>query len=208
MALTLYHHPWSRAAGTVWSLEEVGEPYELEFLDLMAGEHKSEAHRRRNQMAKIPVLRDDDVVIAENAAIGVYLADRYALGRLSPELDDPRRGPFLRWCFFAPSVVEPACMAKGANWDYKPSSAGFGSYEDMLATLEFALAEGPYLLGEQFTIADVILGGTIRFMLDFNMMERGEHIGPYADRLAERPALQRANEINERIIEERNITSG
>jgi len=208
MALTLYHHPWSRAATTVWMLEELGEPYELEFLDLLAGEHKTDAHLKRNQMGKIPVLRDDDIVVAENAAIGVYLADKYALGRLSPQLDDPRRGPFLRWCFFAPSVIEPVCMAKAAEWKYRPSSAGFGTYEDMVATVAFALKQGPFVLGEQFTMADVIFGGTVRFMLQFDMMERTELIGAYADRLDERPALQRANEINQRVIKERDIKSG
>lgn len=208
MSLELYHHPWSRAATTVWVLEEIGEPYELEFVDLQNGVQKSDEHRSRNRMSKLPVLRDGETYISESAAIAVYLADRYALGRLAPELDDASRGEYLRWCFFAPTVIEPACMARASEWEYEPAQAGFGAYEDMCATLEEALADRTYLLGDQFTMADVVVGSTVRWMLRFGMLDRGEHIGDYADRLAERPALQRANEINQRITEERGITQG
>lgn len=203
--MKLYHHPWSRAATCVWMLEEIGEPYELEYVDLRAGGQKTPEHLARNRMGKLPVLCDGDATISEVAAIGIYLADRYALGRLAPQLDDPRRGAYLRWAFFAPSVVEPASMAKAANWEFKPGTAGFGRYEDMVATIDEALADRPYLLGEEFTMADLILGATLRWMLQFGMMEPTEIIGPYAQRLGERPALKKADEINQRIAEERGL---
>ena len=98
--LTLYHHPFSRAAGTLWALEEAGQPYELKFLDLAKGEHKSPAMLALNPMGKLPVLVDGDTVVTEAAAIALYLADRYAPGRLAPKLDDPRRGTYLRWALF------------------------------------------------------------------------------------------------------------
>lgn len=205
MSIVLYHHPWSRAAGVVWMLEELGEPYELRFVDMQAGEHHRDAHRERNRMMKLPVLEDGDVTISETAAIGVYLADRYALGRLAPALDDPQRGEYLRWCFFSPSVLEPACMAKSSGWEYSPGSAGFGKYEDVVATLEEALARGPWLLGERFTMADVILGGTASWMLRFGMLDAGEQIGAYAKRLGERPASQRAQAKNDAVVKERGI---
>lgn len=208
MSLTLYHHPLSRAATVVWMLEELGEPYELVYVDLRAGDQQTEAHKARNRMAKIPVLEDGDAIVSETAAIGIYLADRYAPGSLAPALDDPARAAFLRWCVFAPAVVELACMAKSAGWEYKPGSAGFGSYENVVATLEEGLAEGPWLLGERFTMADVVLGATLRWMLQFGMIEPGEHIGPYAARLGERPALKRAEARNAAIVEERGLKVG
>ncbi|MEX1365031.1 MAG: glutathione S-transferase family protein [Nannocystaceae bacterium] len=208
MSLVLYHHPWSRAAGVVWMLEELGEPYELRYVDMRAGEHQDEAHRARNRMMKVPVLEDGEVTVSETAAIGVYLADRHALGRLAPALDDPARGAYLRWCFYAPSVLEMACMAKSSGWEYSPGQAGFGSYDNVVATLEEALAPGPWLLGERFTMADAILGGTVRWMLRFDMLERGDQIGAYADRLGERPANQRATAINDAIVKERGLTPG
>src|SRR6478672_4134926 len=107
MAITLYHHPFSRAAGVVWTLEEVGQPYELQFVDIRKNEQKSPEHLALNPMGKIPVLVDGDVVVTEAAAIALYLADRYAAGRLAPAVDDPRRGTYLRWSLFPAAVIEP-----------------------------------------------------------------------------------------------------
>lgn len=205
MSLVLYHHPWSRAANVVWMLEELGQPYELRFVDLQRGEQKQEAHRARNPMGKLPVLEDGDARVTETAAIGVYLADRYAPGRLAPALDDPARGDFLRWCFYAPSVIEPGCMAHSAGWAFKPGQAGWGSWEELLATLEQGLRPGPWLLGERFTMADVVVGGTLRWMLAFNMIDPLPDLVAYSDRLGQRPALQAADARNAAVLRERGL---
>lgn len=189
-------------------LEELGEPYELEFVDMMKGEHREAEHGQRNRMFKLPTLADGDANISETAAIGVYLADRYALGRLAPRLEDPERGAYLRWCFFAPSVLEMACMAKSSGWEYSPGRAGFGTYEDAVATLDEAVATGPWLLGERFTMADVVVGGTTRWMLRFGMLEGTAAIHAYAERLGQRGANQRAARINADIVEARGISRG
>src|SRR5690348_4263105 len=105
MSLVLYHHPFSRASGVVWMLEEVGAPYELRYLDIMAGAQKSPELVAKNPMGKLPTLTDGDVVVTEAAAIGLYLADRYAYGKLCPRVEDPARGAYLRWSFYAPSVI-------------------------------------------------------------------------------------------------------
>ena len=207
MSLILYHHPMTRAAPVVWMLEELGTPYELRFVDLKAGEQRSAEHRARNTMTKIPVLDDNGVVVSEMAAIGMYLADRYAPGRLAPALDDPKRGPYLRWCLFAPSVVEPACMAKNAGWTFDPGSAGFGAFENVMATLDEAVSAGPWLLGDTFSMADAILGSTIRFMLMFKMMDRTDALGAYMDRIEARPAMQAALQKNHAIVTERGLAS-
>jgi glutathione S-transferase len=192
----LHHSPMSRAANVVWMLEEVGVPYELVHVNLMAGDHKRAEHLALNPMGKVPVLVDNGVAISETAAIAVYLGDRYALSRLAPALDDPARGPYLRWCFYSPSVVEIGCMAKAAGWQFKPSQAGFGTYESMISTLDGALSQGPWLLGDRFTMADMILGGTMLWMLQFGMIDSLPSFTAYAERLRQRPAKQRANELN------------
>jgi len=199
MSIVLYHHPFSRASGTVWMLEEVGVPYEIRYVDIMAGVQKSPELLALNPMGKLPVLTDGDAVITEGAAIGVYLADRYAAGRLAPALDDPKRGTYLRWSFFAPSVIEPGSMAKAAKWDFKPGQAGWGDHEAMLDAMTAALTPGPFLLGDTFSMADVIFGGTVRFMLQFGMLEKRPVFTEYAERLAARPALQKANAKNAEI---------
>lgn len=205
MAIVLYHHPFSRAANVVWMLEEVGVPYELRFVDFTAGAHKAPELVALNPMGKLPVLADGDTVVTEAAAIGLYLADRYAAGRLAPALDDPARGTYLRWSLFAPSVIEPGAMAKMASWSFKESQAGWGNYEAMLATMESALQGGDYILGDTFSMADVIFGGTVRYMLRFNMLEPRPLFAAYAERLAQRPALARAEAKNAAVMKEHGL---
>src|ERR1700730_17992083 len=84
MSIVLYHHPFSRAAGAVWMLEEVGVPHELRYVDIMAGAQKAPEIVALTPMGKLPILPAGDVVVTEAAAIGLYLADRYAYGRLAP----------------------------------------------------------------------------------------------------------------------------
>ena len=205
MTVQLYHHPFTRAANVVWMLEEVGVKYELCHVDVKSGEHKSAAMLALNPMGKLPIVTDGDAVVTESAAIGLYLADRYALGRLAPPLDHPDRGTYLRWSFFAPSVIEPGLVAKASGWDFRPSNAGWGTHDAMLAAMEHAVSRGDYLLGTTFSMADVIFGGTVRYMLQFQMLEPRPAFQAYAERLAQRPALVRASERNARVVQERGL---
>lgn len=202
MASTLYYHPWSRAANVVWMLEEVERPYELRVVDIMKGAQKTPEIVALNPMGKLPILDDEGTVVTESAAIGLYLADRYAYGRLSPKVDDAARGTYLRWSFFAPSVIEPASIAKEGKWDYKESQAGWGSFDATLAAMETAFARGPFVLGDTFSMADVVLGGLIRYMLMVKSIEPRPSFAAYAERLAQRPALQRAEARNASMTKE------
>ncbi|MBE7369253.1 glutathione S-transferase family protein [Ramlibacter pallidus] len=202
MALTLHYHPYSRAAGTLWALEEAGVPYELQVVDLLKGAQKHPDYLAINPMGKMPTLVDDGVVVTEAAAIALYLADRYAPGRLAPALDDPRRGSYLRWSFFTPGVIEPAVMAKASGWEVKEVSAGWGSYAAMIAAAESAIAKGPFLLGEEFSMADVVFGGMLRFLIGFQQIEPRPLFTAYTERLDRRPAFQRAEARNQAMRKE------
>lgn len=186
-------------------LEEVGVEYELRFIDIMAGQQKSPEVLALNPMGKLPVLTDGDMVVTESAAIGLYLADRYAPGRLAPKLDDPARGTYLRWSLFAPSVVEPAAMAKQAGWSVREGQAGWGSHEAMLDSMESALEGRDFVLGDTFSMADVIFGGTVRYLLRVKLLEPTPAIAAYAERLGARPALQRADARNATAIREHGL---
>ena len=205
MAVILYYHPYSRAATVVWMLEEIGVEYELHYVDIMAGAQKSPEVIAKNPMGKLPILDDAGTIVTESAAIGLYLADRYSLGTLAPKTDDPARGTYLRWSLFSPSVIEPGLMAKVNGWDYKPTQAGWGTHEAMLTAMEKAIGDGPYLLGDTFTMVDIIFGGTVRFMLQFDMLEKRPAFTAYAERLGERPALQRADAKNAAITQEKGL---
>lgn len=208
MPITVYHHPFTRASATVWMLEEVGIEYELRHVDVMAGGHKAPEIVALNPMGKLPILVDGDVVVTESAAIGLYLADRYAPGRLAPALDDPARGTYLRWSLFAPSVIEPGAMAKLAGWSVKEGQAGWGSHEAMLSAMESAIAGRSFILGDVFSMADVIFGGTLRYMLMFDMLEPRPAFTAYAERLGTRPALQRSMARNAAIAKEHGLDQG
>jgi glutathione S-transferase len=203
--ITLYHHPYSRAANVVWMLEELDVPYQLSFVDILKGAQKEPEILAQNPMGKIPMLRDGDVVVTESAAIALYLADRYAPGKLAPAPDDPARGPFLRWSFFAPSVIEPGMAAKNAGAEFKPSQVGWGTYESMIAAMESAIAGRSYILGDRFSMADCVFGGTVRYMLRVKLLEATPTFAAYAERLAARPAAQRADARNAQIAKEHGL---
>lgn len=205
MAITLYHHPFTRAANVVWMLEESGAPYELRYVDVKAGAHKQPEILALNPMGKLPILVDGEEVVTESAAIALYLADRYRPGQLAPTLDAPGRGTYLRWILFAPSVIEPGSMAKGAGWEYRPGSAGWGTHEAMLAAIDSAITPGPFVLGDAFSMADVVFGGTLRYMVQFKMLAPSAAVSAYVARLDERPAYQRAKAKNEAIAKEHGL---
>ncbi len=208
MSIALYHHPFSRAASVIWMLEEVGVPYELRYVDIMKGAHKAPDLVALNPMGKLPILTDGDAVVTEVAAIGLYLADRHSYGTLAPEVDDPARGTYLRWSLFAPSVIEPGAMAKLGGWTFKPSQAGWGAFDSMLGAMEKAVSGRDFILGDTFSMADMIFGGTLRYMLMFKMLEPTPIFTAYAERLAARPAAQRADARNKAIAAEHGLNRG
>ena len=205
MSIVLHHHPFSRAAAVVWMLEELGVPYELRFVDIMQGGQKSAELLALNPMGKLPILVDGEAVVTESAAIGLYLADRYSLGQLAPLPDDPARATYLRWSLFAPSVIEPGTMAKAAHWEFKTSQAGWGDHASMLRAMESAVSGREFLLGDRFSMADVIFGGTVRYLLRFNMLEAKPAFVAYGERLGARPALQRADARNLAVAKEHGL---
>ncbi|HEY8087903.1 MAG TPA: glutathione S-transferase family protein [Polyangiaceae bacterium] len=205
MSVVVYHHPYSRAANVLWMVEELGIPHELRFVDIMKGAQKAPELVRLNPMGKLPVVTDGDVVVTESAAIALFLADRYSPGKLAPAMDDPARGPYLRWSLFAPSVIEPGMLAKGSGGQFKASQAGWGTFEEMLAAMESAVAGKSYVLGERFSMADVVFGGTVRYMLRFKMLEPTPTLTAYSERLGARPALQRSEARNAAIAKEHGL---
>jgi len=192
--LTLYHAAPSRSSITHWMLEEVGEPFDLHLLSLSRGEHKSPEYLKINPMGKVPALRHGDVVLTEGSAICAYLADEFPARKLNIPVGDPRRGVYLKWLFFGPSCIEPAITDRAFPRKEPPraSALGHGDYDTVVDVLANAVAKGPYLMGEQFTAADVVIGSALRWGMQFKLLPERPEFLPYTARLAERPALQRA----------------
>jgi len=192
--LTLYHAAPSRSSIVHWMLEEVGEPYDIHFLSLKNGDNRKPDYLKVNPMGKVPALRHGDTVITEVAAICTYLADAFPQAGLNVPVGDPRRGPYLKWLFFSPSCAEPAMMDRMfPRKDAAPRAAlGYGDYDTTFEVLADAVREGPWILGRQFTAADVVIGSLLRWGMMFKgVPERPEFVA-YAGRCAERPAAKRA----------------
>jgi glutathione S-transferase len=192
--LTLYHAAPSRSSVVRWMLEEIGEPYDIKLLRLAEGDQQKPDYLAINPMGKVPALRHGDVIITESAAICAYLADAFPRAGLNVPIGDPRRGPYLKWLFFGPGCLEPAVIDRAAPRKEEPRRAmlGYGDFETVMNVLAKALERGPWLLGEQFTAADVVIGANIRWGMIFKLLPERKEFLDYAARIAARPAAQRA----------------
>lgn len=191
--MKLFWCPRTRADRIVWLLEETDIGYERVLVDIRDPDApRDPAFAAASPMGKVPALVDGDVRMADSAAICLYVADRYPEYGLGPGLDDPQRGAFLYWMVYSPGVMEPALMEKFAGLAPNRFSAGWGDFNAMIETLAGGLRLGPWILGERFSAADVMLGSGVHFMQTFNMLPQNPVLREYVERCAERPAFQRA----------------
>ena len=192
--LTLYHAAPSRSSITRWMLEEVGEPYDIHLLNLGTGDNRKPDYLAINPMGKVPTLKHGDTVITEAAAICAYLADEFPRAKLNVPIGTPRRGVYLKWLFFGPSCIEAAIMDRTfpRKEEARRAALGYGDFDTAMDVTAKAVAKGPYLMGDQFTAADVIIGSTLRWGMMFKMVPERPEYTAYTNRLATRPALQRA----------------
>lgn len=191
--ITFYHAPQTRGAVVHWLLEEIGQPYAYHLLNLSQGQQKDPAYLAVNPMGKVPAIAHRDVVVTEVAAICCYLADAFPGAGLAPPIGDLRRGPYLKWLFFGPGCLEPALIDRMSAREPVPARmAGYGDFATTFDVVAKAVTGGSHLLGEQFTAADIVIGSGLRWgMMVGAIPERPEFVA-YVGRLAERPALKRA----------------
>jgi glutathione S-transferase len=199
--LMLYHASPSRSSIVRWMLEELGEPYDLHVLNLAKGEQSAADYLAINPMGKVPTLKHGDAVITEAAAICAYLADEFPHARLNIPVGDPRRGPYFKWLFFGPSCIEAAILDRAAPRKEEPrrGMVGYGDFESVMNVVANAVEKGPYLMGDQFTAADVVVGSTLRWGMMFNLVPRRPEFEAYVGRLEQRPAFQRATALDQEL---------
>jgi glutathione S-transferase len=199
--LMLYHAAPSRSSVTRWMLEEVGEPYDIHLLSLSKGDNRASEYLAVNPMGKVPALKHGDTVITEGAAICAYLADEFPRAKLNIPVGNPRRGVYLKWLFFGPSCIEPAITDRAFPRKEDPRRAmlGYGDFDTMLDVVAKAVTNGPYLMGEQFTAADVVIGSGLRWGTMFKLLPERPEFTAYVSRLVQRPALQRADAADKEL---------
>jgi glutathione S-transferase len=193
--LTLYHAAPSRSSIVHWMLEELGEPYDVHLLSLANGDNRKPDYLAVNPMGKVPALKHGDTVITEASAICAYLADEFPRAKLNIPIGDPRRGIYLKWLFFGPSCIEPAITDRAfpRKEEARRAALGYGDFDTVIDVVAKAVSgKGPYIMGEQFTAADVVIGSTLRWGVIFKLLPERPEFLAYTTRLAERPALQRS----------------
>jgi glutathione S-transferase len=199
--LTLFHASPSRSSVTLWMMEELGQPYDLKIIDLAKGDQLTPEYAALNPMGKVPALRHKGVVVTEVAAICTYLADEFPHARLNIPVGDPRRGPYLKWLFFSPSCIEPAVTDRAFPRKEEPRRGmlGYGDFDTVMNVTARAVEPGPYLMGEQFTAADVVVGSMLRWGMMFDLLPKRPEFVAYVGRLEQRPALKRATALDQEL---------
>jgi glutathione S-transferase len=198
--ITLYHAPNTRSSGALTLLEELGAPYDLKVINMKAGEQRQPAFLAVNPMGKVPAVVHRGALITEQVAIYIYLADLFPQAKLAPSLDDPQRGPYLRWLAYYGSCFEPAAVDRMMKRDPgPPSTVPYGDFDTMFSTVTDQLGRGPYLLGERFSAADVLWGGALTWMTMFKLIPELPVVASYVARNAARPVVAKVKEIDAKL---------
>lgn len=199
--ITFYYNPMSRARLSHWMLEETEAPYEIKVVDWKDGSIKTPEYLKINPMGKVPAIVHKGVVVTEGAAICTYLADAFPEKNLSPAFNDPRRGSFYRWMFFSINCVEQAVIDRAIPRikELPSSSLGYGSFDDTMRTLEDAVKNN-FLIGDQFTSADLYLSANLNWYFVTKMMEPTPILQKYVDRCINRPSFKRADDISKQYM--------
>jgi glutathione S-transferase len=190
--VTLYHSPNTRSTGALILIEELGAPYDLQVLNMKAGEQRRPAYLAVNPMGKVPALKHGEAIVTEQVAVYLYLADLFPEVGLAPPIRDPLRGAYLRWMVFYAACFEPAVVDRAAKHQPAPQMMSpYGDYDTMLGTLVGQLAHAPHLLGERFSAADVLWGTALGWTTTFKLVPELPEIMSYVQRVGARPAAAR-----------------
>lgn len=201
--ITFYTHPMSRGRVVRWMLEEIGVPYTVETMQF-GPEMKTPEYLAINPMGKVPAIKHGNTVVTEVAAICAYLADQFPEKNLAPPPHSMERGPYYRWLFFMAGPFEMATSALAYGWKIDSSNAqavGCGRVEDSVNTLEKVLGQNPYICGDHFTAADVLVSSYLWWETMQKNIPQNEVFQDYIKRTESRPAAQRANELDDALAE-------
>ncbi len=198
--MKLYYAPQTRAGRPRWLLEEIGAPYEMVTLDMQKGEHKKPEHMKIHPHGAVPALVDGDLALFESAAICMYLADKFPDKRLAPAIGTPARGLYYQWMLYSMATLEPPVLAVFLNTVMLPEAErspavvekARATFADVARVLSNALTGRTFMLGDQFSAADVMIGSTLAWAGFMGLLSDQPVLQAYVKRLSERPAFQRA----------------
>jgi glutathione S-transferase len=201
LPITLFHSPQTRSSGAIALLEELKAPYKLHVLNMKAGEQRQGAYLAVNPMGKVPAILHGNTLVTEQVAIGIYLADLFPEAGITPAIDDPLRGPYLRWYVFYAACFEPALVDKAMKREPGPvGMVPYGDFATTLSTLTAQLSKGPWLLGDRFTSVDVLWGTALTWMTGFGLVEAVAPVKAYIDRWNARPSVKKVAQIDADLL--------
>lgn len=198
--LRLHFAPNSRAGRILWLLEELDLPYELNRMDFHPKDLKSDEHRARHPLGRVPVLDDDDVSIYESGAIVEYVLERHKNGGLKPAVDSPHFPAYLQWFHYCEGMVMPpvntivvqTVLLPPERRDEKALEQAKRLLTKSLIAVEEALAGKDYLIGD-FSAADIMLGHACFMSNRLGCVpDDMVNLKAYVERIAARPAFQKA----------------
>ena len=199
--LIFYTNPQSRGRIVRWMLEEIGQPYETEVIPY--DQMKSERYLAIHPLGKVPAIKHNGHIVTECAAICTYLADVFPQAMLRPKADE--KADYYRWLFYAAGPLEAAISNQAMGWQVpaeRERMFGYGNFDKAIAAVDELFSLRDYVCGDRFTAADVYVGSQLMFPMQFGMLPERKSFLSYRDRLRARPAYKRANEIDEKIIDE------
>ncbi|MEW5849476.1 MAG: glutathione S-transferase family protein [Myxococcota bacterium] len=200
MSLKLYYAPQTRSTRPRWLLEELGVPYELQRVDLKAGEHKKPDYLKLNPMGFMPTLVDGEMPIFESAAIILHLADKFPEKELAPPVGSPERAAYYQWILFGMATFEPAVYDLHKHTVLFPEAERVphivekarARLRQVYGVLEGALAGREYFVGNRFSAADVVMGSVATWSRRLEPTRDFPNVEAYCTRMLERPAFKRS----------------
>jgi len=192
--ITLFHAPRSRSSRIIWLLEELGVDYKIELVPIARGDGSGapapDSYRELNPFKKVPTLKIFGEVVYESGAICLYMTDSHQKHKIGPLPGENTRAEYVRWLFLYAGVLEPAATARFQGWDQdKPT--GFGAFEEVEALISAQLEATPYLLGDEFSAADILYGTALQYFKG-TLFPARKHYDDYLARITARPAYLRA----------------
>jgi glutathione S-transferase len=191
--LTLFHAPKSRSSRFIWLIEELGVPYTLKVVTIRRGDGSGALDPANpHPHGKVPVIVDGATTVFESPAIALYLTDAFPAKGVGPKIGDPSRGAYLSWLAYYGDVMEPAFMSKFMNTPVPRGTAGWVVADEAMAFVIQALTAKPFLLGDDFSAADVLFGSTFALFANSPLNPNSPVIDAYVKRCVGRPAYARA----------------
>ena len=188
--LTFFHAPRTRSSGVKVLLEELGASYTLKTLNMRAGEHLGAAFLAVNPIGKVPAILDGQALVSEQVAVFIHLADRFPAAGLAPSIDDPQRGPYLRWMVYYASAFEPALVDRAMQREPGARAMSpYGTYDLVMRTVLEQLRAGPYILGRRFSAADILWGMALTWTTQFGLVPKEPEVVRYIEAFASRPSV-------------------